>query len=177
MLPRARRCSPPKSAHSFHMRPIVHRPQLFPLNRVTLPRPFGRNASRSFHSARNKVKSRGLHLCRSTCAPPISLATSFSPCSLQYLPQQRHFSSTPPTMTATKIDGTAIAKKIREKLRAEIVHIQKTNPRYKPSLKIIQGNSGLLLRQMYTLTGGFTVGDRSDSSMSITYSSMHRLCC
>jgi methylenetetrahydrofolate dehydrogenase (NADP+)/methenyltetrahydrofolate cyclohydrolase/formyltetrahydrofolate synthetase len=43
-------------------------------------------------------------------------------------------------MTATKIDGTAIAKKIREKLHAEIVEAQKTNPRYKPSLKIIQGN-------------------------------------
>ncbi|PMD56892.1 FTHFS-domain-containing protein [Hyaloscypha bicolor E] len=49
-------------------------------------------------------------------------------------------------MTATKIDGTAIAKKIREKLHAEIVETQKTNPRYKPSLKIIQ------------------VGDRSDST-------------
>jgi methylenetetrahydrofolate dehydrogenase (NADP+)/methenyltetrahydrofolate cyclohydrolase/formyltetrahydrofolate synthetase len=42
-------------------------------------------------------------------------------------------------MTATKIDGTAIAKKIREKLHTKIVETQKTNPRYKPSLKIIQG--------------------------------------
>lgn len=49
-------------------------------------------------------------------------------------------------MTATKIDGTAIAKAIRERLHAEIEATQKTNPRYKPSLKIIQ------------------VGDRSDSS-------------
>jgi methylenetetrahydrofolate dehydrogenase (NADP+)/methenyltetrahydrofolate cyclohydrolase/formyltetrahydrofolate synthetase len=42
-------------------------------------------------------------------------------------------------MTATKIDGTAIAKQIRERLRAEIVETQKINPRYRPSLKIIQG--------------------------------------
>jgi methylenetetrahydrofolate dehydrogenase (NADP+)/methenyltetrahydrofolate cyclohydrolase/formyltetrahydrofolate synthetase len=42
-------------------------------------------------------------------------------------------------MTATKIDGTAIAKAIRERLHAEIEAAKKTNPRYKPSLKIIQG--------------------------------------
>ncbi|APA12494.1 hypothetical protein sscle_09g072640 [Sclerotinia sclerotiorum 1980 UF-70] len=58
----------------------------------------------------------------------------------------RQFSSTPAPMTATKIDGTAIAKKIREKIHAEIDDAQKTNPRFKPSLKIIQ------------------VGDRSDST-------------
>ncbi|RYP40720.1 hypothetical protein DL768_010600 [Monosporascus sp. mg162] len=49
-------------------------------------------------------------------------------------------------MTATKLDGTAIAKKIRERLAAEIVEKQRVNPRYKPHLKIIQ------------------VGDRADSS-------------
>ncbi|KZF19015.1 FTHFS-domain-containing protein [Xylona heveae TC161] len=49
-------------------------------------------------------------------------------------------------MTATKIDGTAIAKNIRERLHAEIQKVQETNPRFKPSLTIIQ------------------VGDRSDSS-------------
>jgi methylenetetrahydrofolate dehydrogenase (NADP+) / methenyltetrahydrofolate cyclohydrolase / formyltetrahydrofolate synthetase len=42
-------------------------------------------------------------------------------------------------MTAKKIDGTAIAKSIREKLHAEVENTQKTNPRFKPSLKIIQG--------------------------------------
>jgi methylenetetrahydrofolate dehydrogenase (NADP+)/methenyltetrahydrofolate cyclohydrolase/formyltetrahydrofolate synthetase len=42
-------------------------------------------------------------------------------------------------MAATKIDGTAIARKIREGLHAEIAEKQKLNPRYKPSLKIIQG--------------------------------------
>ena len=59
---------------------------------------------------------------------------------------RRQFSSSAPTMTATKIDGNAIAKSIREKINADIKEIQKTNPRYKPSLTIIQ------------------VGDRSDSS-------------
>jgi methylenetetrahydrofolate dehydrogenase (NADP+)/methenyltetrahydrofolate cyclohydrolase/formyltetrahydrofolate synthetase len=42
-------------------------------------------------------------------------------------------------MTAKKIDGTAIAKSIRERLHAEIENTQKTNSRFKPSLKIIQG--------------------------------------
>ena len=49
-------------------------------------------------------------------------------------------------MAAERIDGTAIAKKIRERINADIKKIQEANPRYKPSLTIIQ------------------VGDRSDSS-------------
>ena len=49
-------------------------------------------------------------------------------------------------MVATKIDGTAIAKSIRERINGEIKKTQATNPRYKPSLTIVQ------------------VGDRSDSS-------------
>ncbi|KAM6528222.1 tetrahydrofolate synthase [Fusarium falciforme] len=60
--------------------------------------------------------------------------------------QRRNFSSTTATMVATKIDGTAIAKSIRERLCAEVAAKQKLNPRYQPCLKIIQ------------------VGDRSDSS-------------
>lgn len=44
-------------------------------------------------------------------------------------------------MTATKIDGTAIAKSIRERLGAEIKKKQESNPRYKPSLKIVQGTT------------------------------------
>ena len=42
-------------------------------------------------------------------------------------------------MVASKIDGTAIAKAIRERIRREILEKQQTNPRYKPCLKIIQG--------------------------------------
>ena len=49
-------------------------------------------------------------------------------------------------MVGQKIDGTAIAKGIRERLHNEINEAQKLNPRFKPSLKIIQ------------------VGDRPDSS-------------
>ncbi|KAK0517334.1 hypothetical protein JMJ35_000489 [Cladonia borealis] len=49
-------------------------------------------------------------------------------------------------MAAERIDGTAIAKSIRERINAEIKKTQETNPRYKPSLIIVQ------------------VGDRSDSS-------------
>ena len=59
---------------------------------------------------------------------------------------RRLFSSNPQVMSAIKIDGNAIAKRIREKINADIKKIQKTNPRYQPSLIIVQ------------------VGDRSDSS-------------
>jgi methylenetetrahydrofolate dehydrogenase (NADP+)/methenyltetrahydrofolate cyclohydrolase/formyltetrahydrofolate synthetase len=44
-------------------------------------------------------------------------------------------------MVATKLDGTAIAKSIRERLGHDIAAKQKLNPRYKPCLKIIQGMS------------------------------------
>ncbi|PSK42320.1 hypothetical protein B9Z65_4234 [Elsinoe australis] len=49
-------------------------------------------------------------------------------------------------MVASKIDGNAIAKSIRERIAGEIKQQQSTNPRYQPALTIIQ------------------VGDRSDSS-------------
>lgn len=42
-------------------------------------------------------------------------------------------------MPATKIDGTAIAKNVRERLRAEIAEKKAANPRFQPCLKIIQG--------------------------------------
>jgi methylenetetrahydrofolate dehydrogenase (NADP+)/methenyltetrahydrofolate cyclohydrolase/formyltetrahydrofolate synthetase len=42
-------------------------------------------------------------------------------------------------MVATNLDGTAISKKIRERIAAEIVETQKANPIYRPFLKIIQG--------------------------------------
>ena len=49
-------------------------------------------------------------------------------------------------MPAQKIDGTAIAKGIREGLHTQIKEAQKSNPRFKPCLKILQ------------------IGDRPDSS-------------
>lgn len=45
-------------------------------------------------------------------------------------------------MTASKIDGNAIARSIRERLGAEVKQKQTTNPRYRPSLKIVQGEHG-----------------------------------
>ncbi|KAF7510772.1 hypothetical protein GJ744_005872 [Endocarpon pusillum] len=41
-------------------------------------------------------------------------------------------------MAGHKIDGTAIAKSIRERIHAQIKEAQKLNPRYKPCLKIVQ---------------------------------------
>ena len=58
----------------------------------------------------------------------------------------RSISSSGHRMAAERIDGTAIAKSIRERINAETKKTQETNPRYKPSLTIVQ------------------VGDRSDSS-------------
>jgi hypothetical protein len=40
---------------------------------------------------------------------------------------------------AQRIDGTAIAKAIREKINADIHRKQETDPKYKPSLVIVQG--------------------------------------
>lgn len=51
----------------------------------------------------------------------------------------RAFSSSAAVMAATKIDGTAIARKVRERLHAEIAEKKSVNPRFQPSLKIIQG--------------------------------------
>lgn len=51
----------------------------------------------------------------------------------------RYFSSTSVRMVAEKIDGTAIAKEIRESIHNEIAERQKANSRFKPSLTIIQG--------------------------------------
>jgi hypothetical protein len=42
-------------------------------------------------------------------------------------------------MAAAKIDGTAIARKVRERLQAEIAEKKGVNPRFQPCLKIIQG--------------------------------------
>lgn len=55
-------------------------------------------------------------------------------------------------MAATKIDGTAIAKKIRERLRSEIAQVRDTNPRFRPSLKIIQGVYFPMLTEVPLLT-------------------------
>lgn len=95
-------------------------------------------------------------------------ATAFS--SQQYLrtrhlfQSSRYLSHTRPNMAGSKIDGTSIAKGIREKLNAQIKKTQETNPRYKPALVIIQGTSfkAPSMRDCGLPSG--VVGDRSDSS-------------
>ena len=59
----------------------------------------------------------------------------------------RAFRTVPSAMAATRLDGTAIAKGIRERLGAEIAEKQQLNPRYKPTLKIIQGQCCSLQRR------------------------------
>lgn len=49
------------------------------------------------------------------------------------------FSTSRAVMVAQKIDGTTIAKNIRARLQAEIQERKNANPRYTPSLRIIQG--------------------------------------
>lgn len=57
----------------------------------------------------------------------------------------RSFATSTPAMVATKIDGTAIAKMIRETLGNDILEKQKLNPRFQPTLTIIQGKLASLL--------------------------------
>jgi len=42
-------------------------------------------------------------------------------------------------MVAEKIDGTAVARKIRDRINEEIKRKQKANKRFRPALTIIQG--------------------------------------
>lgn len=65
---------------------------------------------------------------------------------LRQYPFARLLSYSSVAMAAAKIDGTAIARDIRETIKTNIKKTQEINPRYKPSLTIVQ------------------VGDRSDSS-------------
>jgi hypothetical protein len=81
---------------------------------------------------------------QATATPPRKYYPSHTPRQLLYpapasVYATRYFSGTAFRMTATKIDGTAIAKSIREKLGAKIKDRQDLNPRYRPSLKIVQG--------------------------------------
>ena len=84
------------------------------------------------------------HLSRLKACPHRLARSQHAAANAQIGIQSSHH--TPPAMTATKIDGTAIAKSIREKIAKDIAEKQAQNARYKPSLVIIQ------------------IGDRSDSS-------------
>ena len=79
-------------------------------------------------------------------SPALQVTVKFSDKLILHPLGSRSISSSDHRMAAERIDGTAIAKSIRERINAEIKKTQETNPRYKPSLTIVQ------------------VGDRSDSS-------------
>ena len=66
-------------------------------------------------------------------------STSLASLSSTSSSSQSHSQPHAPTMAAQKIDGTAIAKSIRERINVDIREKQKSNPRYNPSLVIIQG--------------------------------------
>jgi methylenetetrahydrofolate dehydrogenase (NADP+)/methenyltetrahydrofolate cyclohydrolase/formyltetrahydrofolate synthetase len=74
---------------------------------------------------------------RSSFYPFLTTASSLSPRISSLRPPARAFSST--IMVAEKIDGTAIAKRIRERINHEISERQKVSPRFMPSLTIVQG--------------------------------------
>ena len=159
------RCSCSCSSHSFQTRPLIHTrtqaSRVAPKSR-NLPRPpYNRTVSPSSRSGPAssvlaakpifKPRGRNLRLSRSALFTPTSI-TSVSLFLPHHKGQNRAFSSTSFAMGATKIDGTAIAKSIRERLHAEIEATQKVNPRYKPSLKIIQGIFCLESGHVYVLT-------------------------
>ena len=119
----------------------------------TLPRSrtYGRLTAASFRGCASAVLAiRRLHTPRGALSSFLSSLSTFSTYTRPLLStqaaysrdnQHASFSSTSIAMTAKKIDGTAIAKSIRERLQSEIQNTQKTNPRFKPSLKIIQGKT------------------------------------
>jgi hypothetical protein len=72
-----------------------------------------------------------------------AVAASIRRSGISYLrPQARTFSST--IMVAEKIDGTAIARCIRERINKDIAERQSINSRFKPSLTIVQGRPSSL---------------------------------
>ena len=113
-----------------------------------------RGSTSSFIAAdRLPLRGQKLRLGRSTTtSTPAPLTAIYSRLGARQKNQGEKFYSTSSAMTATKIDGTAIAKSIRERLHAEIENTQKTNPRYKPSLKIIQGKLSLYSVRSLELT-------------------------
>ena len=76
-------------------------------------------------------------LYQSGDSPSFPVRTGVSP---PFFRSNRSFSSTTVNMAGTKIDGASIAKSIRERLNGEIHKAQTSNPRFKPSLVIFQGN-------------------------------------
>lgn len=93
-----------------------------------------------------------LSALRGVCLSPVSLLHRSSVSSKQFpvhrgslvVSRSRSFSISAANMAGSKIDGTAIAKDIREKLKNEIAELQEKNSRFKPNLVIYQGMSSLV---------------------------------
>jgi hypothetical protein len=92
-------------------------------------------------SGSSALLSLNTRACKADAASSGTIASKLRPRVGTNLSFRRPFTCTQATMVATKIDGTAIAKAIRAKLKADILGKQKSNPRFLPSLKIIQGKS------------------------------------
>lgn len=111
---------------------------------------------------------------RGVCLTPVFLLNRSSSSVKQFpvhrgslvVSRSRSFSISAANMTGSKIDGTAIAKDIREKLKTEIAELQTKNPRFKPNLIIYQGMFAVLVAagSDQSFANSNTVGDRSDSS-------------
>lgn len=100
---------------------------------------------RSLPSYHNLFSARSITCSACTCTsffaspPRTTLSLSRPPVDSSDI-DKSFFSTSRAVMGATKIDGTAIAKRIREGLHADIQDKRKINPRFVPSLKIIQGD-------------------------------------
>lgn len=99
--------------------------------RILYPRSF---LSFSYCSSARGVKGSSVRLSLPLSAPsPPSIGFLIPPAAASH----RTFCSS--AIMASKIDGTAIAKSIREGLKADIEKTQAANPRFKPNLVIFQG--------------------------------------
>lgn len=126
--------------------------------------PLHHHLSRGYNNRSNDT----LNCCCSSIYSAAAVSSSPLSPSLPYpaSSSQRRLFSSSTVMGALKLDGTAIAKAIRERLGAEIAEKQRLNPRYKPSLKIIQGicpSHHCHYHSQVTQANVFSVGDRSDS--------------
>lgn len=98
----------------------------------------GREISRGLYTAswENPITSYGL--------PPATYwrSNSLAP-SLTPAPQSYPFPA--PRMTATKIDGTSIAKEIRETLKENVRRMREVDATFAPSMTIVQGLADLAM--------------------------------
>ena len=138
----------PVSSPEVRERTGRHRPELSRSYQLQFPNPattYTASAPR-FRSATVECISANAsspHISRGTATFGLrspSSAVCRAPSSLRRAAASRRQFSTS-NMVAAKLDGTAVAKRIRDRLREEIAERQKINPRFQPCLKIIQGAS------------------------------------